>query len=191
MSNIKWSICMASVPQRREIRRRVIMLLEPQLASYNDIEFLIFEDNRKRDYGQKLQSLVNIAQGEYISFIDDDDVISESYVSTLYELMFDHVDCVTFNAHCSLNDSVTLPVYYSLSNTEPRNEESGYFRYVQHLNPVRLDKVRQVEYSGHSGADVRWSNNIRDLGLLKTENNTDKVLYYYPASTGKNREIWD
>lgn len=166
------------------------MILEPQLEGKENIELLVLEDNRKRLMGDKWQSMIDIAQGEYISFIDDDDLVSEKYVDTILPLL-DGVDCVGFTGHISINESKTLQVFYSKEYTEDRNEEIGFFRYVQHLNPIRSDIVRAVKYSGHNGADKRWTDEIKQLDLIHTENLTNEALYYYVASTEDSREgVW-
>ena len=186
---MKWSILIPSITERRELRRRVLMLLEPQLEKYNDVELLIVEDNCKRDYGSKLQSMVDIAQGEYISFIDDDDLVSERYVDTIYPLL-DGVDCVGFTGHISINDGPIMPVFYSLKNKIQENKFDGYYRYIQHVNPVKTSIVRQVPYDGHFGADTEWSSIVMENNLLNTEHYISDVMYMYLASTIENREIW-
>ena len=90
-SGVKWTIAIASVPARRELRQRILDQLDEQVAKYSDIEILVLEDNRKRILGDKRNALVDIAQGEYISFVDDDDLVSDHYIDTIYPLL-DGVD---------------------------------------------------------------------------------------------------
>jgi len=191
LSDIKWSILIPTMPSRRELRRRVLMILEPQVEKYDDIELLIFEDNCKRDYGSKLQSMIDIAQGEYISFIDDDDLVSERYVDLIYPNLDGVVDCVGFTGHISINDGPIMPVYYSSENLQPENKPEGYYRYVQHVNPIKRSIVEQVPYDGHFGADTEWSGKVAKLNLITEEKYVPEVLYMYLASTIENREIWD
>jgi hypothetical protein len=103
-SGVKWTIAIASVPARRELRQRILDQLDEQVAKYSDIEILVLEDNRKRILGDKRNALVDIAQGEYISFVDDDDLISDHYIDTIYPLL-DGVDCVGIRAHISIEGS--------------------------------------------------------------------------------------
>lgn len=190
MSDIKWSILIPTLPSRRELRRRLLIILEPQLEKYDDIELLILEDNAKRDYGAKLQSMIDIANGEYISFIDDDDLVSENYVDTIYSQL-NGVDCIGFKGIVSVNDGPIMPVFYSKKNLQPVNQEDGYYRFIQQVNPVKLEIVKQIPYEGHFGADTLWSEKLQKSGLLKTEYFIDDILYKYIASTIVNREIWE
>lgn len=192
---VKWSILMPTLPARRVIRKRMVSEIEKQLANYNDIEFLVLEDNRMREYGPKMQAMIDIAQGEYVSFVDDDDEVSPDYVSTLRSLMTG-VDCIGFTGNISIEGGPWENVYYSMGHNVWRNEPVGlgrfdYYRNPQHLTPIRTDLVRQIEWRGHYGADRDWSTRMAESGLLTTENVTPKILYYYHSSQSQNREgVW-
>lgn len=189
---IKWSILIPSLPARRELRQRLLDVLEPQIEGYDDIEILILEDNRKREYGPKMQALVELAQGEYLSFIDDDDLVSEDYIEKLYPLM-DGVDCVGMTGSITLDGESWVPVYYSLENRNWINRPPKYYkRGPQHLTPIKTNLVRQVPWEGGYGADFLWNKRILSKNILKTENicEGDPVYFYY--AEGNNREgVWD
>lgn len=189
-SSIKWSILIPTLPARRELLIRLLGVLEPQLDGYDDIELLILEDNRKREYGPKLQAMIDIAQGEYVNFIDDDDLISDDYVELIYPSL-DGVDCVGFVGQISIDSGPWENVFYSMKNTVWRNEPDGYYRSPQHLTPIRREIVAQIPWVGHRGADKVWSDKLANGGLIKTENFIDKPVYYYYAETEKNRDgVW-
>ena len=188
-SGVKWTIAIASVPARRELRQRILDQLDEQVAKYSDIEILVLEDNRKRILGDKRNALVDIAQGEYINFVDDDDLISDHYIDTIYPLL-DGVDCVGIRAHISIEGGAWANVFYS-KDLEIRNHGGEYFRPTQHLTPVRTDIVRQIPYRGHRYEDSNWSQDAKNSGLLRSENITDEVVYYYYATRVNNRVgVW-
>ena len=188
--NYKWSILMPTLPARRNLRVDMIQSIERQIAPYDDIEFLILEDNRSREYGPKLQTMIDIAQGEYVNFIDDDDRISDRYVDKIYAQL-DGVDCVGFTGAVSVDDGPWKNVFYSVENAVWRDEDDGYYRNPQHLTPIKKNIVQQVPWVGHYGADRDWSHKMAELGLIKTENYVDDVLYFYSAYTEKNRDgVW-
>lgn len=186
----KWSILVPSLPARRELRKRMLAILEPQVARYPDVELLVLEDNRSREYGPKLQAMIDIAQGEYLNFVDDDDEISEHYVDTIYPLL-NGVDCVGFSARISVEGGPFKSVFYSMKNKVWVDAPEGYYRNPQHLTPIRSELVRQIPWVGHYGADRTWSHKMSASGLLQTENVTDAVLYTYYATQKENREgVW-
>ncbi|MBT9493251.1 MAG: hypothetical protein IV107_13120 [Paucibacter sp.] len=186
----KWSILVPSLPARRALRQRLLDILEPQVARFPDVELLVLEDNRSRQYGPKLQTMIDIAQGEYVNFVDDDDLISERYVETIYPLLTG-VDCVGFTAQVSVEGGPFKSVFYSIKNTVWVDAPEGYYRNPQHLTPIRRELVLQVPWVGHYGADRTWSHKMAAKGLLKTENVSDAVLYTYFATQKENREgVW-
>lgn len=190
--NVRWTIGVVTVPARRELCKRLLAQIEPQIEPYNDIELLVLEDNRKRELGPKLQAVVDIAQGEYVSFLDDDDLISDDYVESFYPFL-DGVDAVGFTGQVSVEGGPWRNVSYSKDYGWEENS-GGFLRPHQHLSPIKTDIVRQVRWDamGHYGCDFRWSKTMRESGLIRTENVVeDKVLYYYFASQTENREgVW-
>lgn len=186
---VKWTIAIPSVPARRILRTRLLDVIDPQVAEYDDIELLILEDNRMRDLGPKRQALIDIAQGEYISFIDDDDLVAEDYVNTIYPLLR-NVDCVGFTGQISIEGAPWKDVFYSKDNGWEETSE-GYLRPPQHLTPVKTELVKQIPYTGHSREDFEWAEAMKNAGLLKTENVTTKKLYQYFATSKYNRTgVW-
>ena len=191
-SKMRWTIGIVSVPARRTLLARLLDVLEPQLTGYDDVELLVLEDNRKRELGPKLQAIVDIAQGEYLSFLDDDDLISDSYIESLYP-MLDGVDAVGFTAQVSIEDSPFKDVTYC-KDYGWEETQTAFLRPHQHLSPIKTRIVRQIPWAdkGHYGCDYRWSKAMRNSGLIQTENRVeDKALYFYFASQTKNREgVW-
>ena len=73
----KLSILIPSIPSR--IQDRMIPLyhkLQEQIRKLDnpkDVELLCVIDNKRRSIGYKRESLVYIARGNYLAFVDDDD----------------------------------------------------------------------------------------------------------------------
>lgn len=186
---VKWTIGIPSVPARRELRARLLAQLDEQIQDYEDIEVIVLEDNRMRKLGPKRQAIVDIAQGEYINFIDDDDRIADDYIETICPLL-DGVDCVGFTGHISIEGAPWRNVFYSKEHPI-KNVGEDFYRPIQHLTPVRTELVRKIKYTGHRQEDSSWARRMIEAKLLKTENTTDKVLYYYYSTKVENRVgVW-
>jgi hypothetical protein len=185
----KWSILIPTVPARRELRKRVLAQLEPQLEGYSDIELLVLEDNRSFSYGDKMQTMIDIAQGEYVNFIDDDDMISRDYVKTIYPLL-DGVDSVGITGEVTVEGANPKPVYYSVQHAEWRDEKDAYYRNPQHLTPIKRELVKQIPWNGGYGADRSWSHRMAESGLIKTENVAQGTLYYYLCTEANRAGVW-
>jgi len=62
---------------------KIMKELLKQTQKYNNIELLAFFDNKKRTIGKKRQNMLQLAQGEYVVFIDDDDKIADDYIDEI------------------------------------------------------------------------------------------------------------
>ena len=60
------------------------------------VEIRILSDNKEMSVGEKRNKLINMAKGEYFSFIDDDDLVSEEYVDQVLRKLRKNPDVVTF-----------------------------------------------------------------------------------------------
>ena len=66
---LKLSILIPSVPSRRKtFLQRILDQLESQINT-NDIEIVVLYDNKKRTVGEKRNDLLNLARGQFLTFI--------------------------------------------------------------------------------------------------------------------------
>ena len=92
--------------------KEILRQIEPYK---NEIELISLFDNKKRSIGKKRQEMINIAQGEYIVFIDDDDRISEDYISQIMSKLYENptTDCVVFDSICRVNGGINKLCKYT------------------------------------------------------------------------------
>ena len=87
----KLSILIPSTPNR--VANKMLKLftsLEEQVAKLSnpdDVELLVFLDNKRRSIGYKRESLLYIARGDFVAFMDDDDVVHDFYIEELLKLL--------------------------------------------------------------------------------------------------------
>lgn len=89
----KLSILIPSLVGRENKLAELLAVLNPQVT--DEVEVVILTDNRQQPTGTKRNRLINMAQGEYIAFIDDDDMISPSYIERMMEGIRRGVDTVS------------------------------------------------------------------------------------------------
>ena len=121
--------------------------------------------------------MINLAQGEYIVFIDDDDRISEDYISQIMTKLAENhdTDCVVFDSICRVNGGIEKLCKYG--NINKRLEWRGK---PAHIMVYASSIVKKHQYSdmGH-GEDCEW---VKRACLdIKNQTRIDKVLYYYDA----------
>lgn len=126
-----WSILIAGIPERYHTAQPLLYsLLETQsVARMNDVELLYLLDNRKRSVGAKRNDLLRAARGEYLSFIDDDDMVAENYVSKIHTAIVEArkqespIDVICFPQRATLiQERVVHECTYSLDFKERKLE---------------------------------------------------------------------
>ena len=79
-------ICSVDIEERQIKLKKLISELHRQISkNYAEeiVEILIDTDNMTKSVGQKRNDLINKAKGHFVCFIDDDDFITENYLSTI------------------------------------------------------------------------------------------------------------
>lgn len=176
-STARWTIAILTVRQRKGLLRRLLNRLESQVSD-RDIEILI-ADQEDWEIGAKRQWCLDRAEGEYFCFIDDDDLVAEDYVESIYPLL-DGIDYIGFQVQFYYDGDPWKPTYHSLryGTHAIYADEEGFYRGVSHLNPIRTEIARQGHYEGGFGEDNRWCEQVNPA----TEHYIDKVLYHYQFS---------
>lgn len=180
------SILIPTLPERTEYLKRLNGLLIPQVEPYRqDIEIVYHDAGRSMPIGQKRNELLNLATGDYTVFIDDDDIIMKEYISSIMYALISRPDVVTFNGFMTTNGKDARDFVIRLDEKyEERNKV--YYRFPNHLCPMRVDCVRNVRFpSIRMAEDYEYAKQIHDMRLLKTEVHIPNKLYHYDFRSTK------
>lgn len=92
------SILIPALPERLTLLGSLMEDLTRQ-AEGLPVEVLVFLDNRQRTLGTKWNALVEAAQGNYVTKVDDDDQVSATYVRDILQAIEQHpgVNCILFD----------------------------------------------------------------------------------------------
>lgn len=175
---MKWELLILTQPEREAYLTRLQAVLRPQVEQYPDVKVTVRNCDFTRDLGQNRQILRIESQGEYSNYLDDDDLVPANYVSTIYPLL-DGVDYIGFRLQMYTDGEKQKPTFHSLRYKEWNADQEGYYRDISHLNPIRREIALAAEMSGGFGEDARWSDALRQLGIVKTEHFVDEVMYFY------------
>ena len=192
----KLSILICSIKGREEILNNLLSLLEGQIT--DDVEILIEVDNKEITIGEKRNVLLKRARGDYIAFVDDDDLISNDYVSKILAAIETSPDCCGIEGeidHMKVkrpesNERRRQPRHryyrckqkfvHSNQYTKWYEKNNIYYRCPNHLNPIKRELAGQIMFPEMSqGEDKDFS--LRILPLLKTEVFIKGIIYYYRA----------
>jgi hypothetical protein len=179
------SILILSVPNRINTHlNKLISKIENQITQNNlnkKIEYLILIDNKIRSIGRKRNDLLNIALGKFITFIDDDDEISEDYIKEIYDAIEKNndVDVITFKQNCFIENYPKAIVTFGLKNPHEDYAPGTIFKrppYHMCIWNNRIAKKHEFLNSNY-GEDRNWIEKLNKEA--KTEYFIDKILHAY------------
>lgn len=180
---MKLSILILTLPSRRKtFLSNLLDILEPQVAQYNNVELLVLYDNKKRSVGEKRDSIISIANGEYIVFVDDDDIVTEDYVSSIMTCLNENpnTDCVVFDSICTIDDGIPIHCKYGIEYNYNHNATGNGFWTGKPAHTMVYSKklVTSASFGRMNvGEDFHWVNQVHTK--IKNQSRIDKVLYYY------------
>lgn len=178
-----------------------IPLRMAQLATLSDeiarqigdmpVEHLALVDNMKRSVGLKRQALLDVAQGEYVIYLDDDDTITENYVGYILAACQRGRDVITFRQRATINGKVGhIDFRLNAPADRPWQEDMTVTRPPWHVCAWRRDLVKDCLFPDiNDGEDIIWCQQAR--ALVKTETHIDAELHHYrfdsahTAATGR------
>ncbi len=160
--------------------KNIVDKLETQIANFNlngHVEILIKLDAGESTSGTKRQELLNVASGDYICYVDDDDDVHDDYIEDIFEGCHKDVDIISFNV-----DFIRDNFYKEIWNLGcyPNNRRNGVML-VNHLCAWRRSIAKRVSWSPFLGNsdDHVWSQPLFFAGFIKTQYHINKGLYRY------------
>lgn len=178
------SVLIPSVHTRRNtflptISERIYSLYEALSEDQQgEVEILILCDNKKMMLGEKRNVMMDMAQGDYITFVDDDDRISDDYLVELLKAIDYRKDVITFHVEVSINGEKPKICHYSKDYEKDHNRKNTYYRLPNHICCINRYIATQISFpSIPKGEDSAFSKLLKPL--LETEHKIEKVLYYY------------
>ena len=183
----KFELLVLTMPTRKEYLRQVIRLFTDQ-REYHAYSFNLRVRMCDPAYtlGENRDMLLRSSQSEYVAFFDDDDIPDPGYLESVMPCL-NGVDYVGFDVQCYIDGTPLAKVtHHALKFGGWYEDESGFYRDISHINPMRRELALAEPLEGGHGEDVRWAERMRKRHILKTERVIPKVLYHYFFRTRKN-----
>lgn len=184
---VKLSILIPTIVGREEQYNSLVSELHKQYDG-DEVEICSLKDNREMPIGEKRNKLLEMAKGEYVVSIDDDDSVSDNYIELLLKAAESGCDCASLKGVITTDGQDAQIFEHSLKYSEWRTtgNEVKYERYENHLNMIRSSIAKQFKFpETYFGEDHEWSKAIHEAGVLKTEHYIDEILYYYKYISNK------
>lgn len=159
-----------------------------QQSDPRDIEVLFLRDSGERSIGWKRNELLERSAGTFVAFVDDDDWVSDKYVSVICGALRSHpeVDCLGIKGVITFRGSHPSEFSHSIRYREIFSRGHRYFRPPAHLNPIRREIAIRYRFADISySEDFDWACRMRDDGALHQEFFIESPLYFY-----RSRRWW-
>lgn len=179
------SILICTIPERQEKFNNLKKKLFNQIFEHKvEVEVISICDNKEMTIGRKRNDLLQMAKGEYICFIDDDDDVSDDYVQLICSKTISKPDCIGTQGIITFDGTNQRQWYISKDYGRWYEENNVYYRTPNHLSPVKRELALQVGFP-----DVNFSEDNdyshRLYPLLKTEEKIEKNIYFYHYISNK------
>ena len=204
--SVSWLICMPTVPKRHELMMRQLARLLPQLEPYRGaVEVLGWRNEGHPPLGQIRDEMLGCAEAvyglkaDYVSFVDDDDLVAEDFVSSVMTALENAPDHVGFQVEYWRDGEFRYLCDHSLRHKRwqwnLRGRERSTVKLLRdftHLDPIRTSiavrgsffatqaSVGMGDYRG--GEDKAWVEQVRpslSLAAGATEMYIGRPLYRY------------
>jgi glycosyltransferase involved in cell wall biosynthesis len=164
------------MPSRKNLLTRLLNVLDPQRT--DEVEIIIESDDGQMAIGKKRNILLKKATGDYISFVDDDDLVTTHYVGKVLQAIETKPDCVGLQGIITFQGKSPRIFIHSMKYDKWFEENNVYYRCPNHLNPVKRDIALQVMFPENNfGEDRDYSQRL--FPLLKNEVHINDTIYHY------------
>lgn len=185
---MKLSILIPTLPERHHLLARINNILIPLVSRYaTQVEIKYHDAGRSMTTGEKRNQLIQNCEGEYFSFIDDDDSVPVYYVDELMKAIAFNPDVITFTGYMTTNGKNRENFTIKLGS-EYVTRNGHHYRFPNHLCCFKKSLVQHVKFPHqHMQEDYKWAKQINDRKILKNEIHLPIDMYHYDFITQKPR----
>jgi glycosyltransferase involved in cell wall biosynthesis len=186
------SILIPTLESREEQFHKLYEKLNKQITESSlteEMEIIYFMDNKEHSLGFKRNKLIEMANGKFVAFVDDDDDVSDDYIPLILNAIKENpdIDCVGIKGIITFRGKNPCTFVHSLQYKEYFSEEGMYFRPPYHLNPIKREIACRYEFEDINYCeDIDWAMRICRDQALKKEFFIDKVIYSYNSRRSSN-----
>ena len=139
---------------------------------------IVVDESEAYNIGTKRNKLLQRAKGDYVWFIDVDDMIAYNAVKLVLEACKEGSDCIGISGTITTNGKNEKQWHISKDYGSWRTENDVYLRTPNHISPVKRELTLQAGFPEISfGEDFEYS--MRLIPLIKTETKVNGNIYWY------------
>jgi len=179
---MKLSILILSLESRSHLLSRLINELEKQISENqlsDKVETLTYVDSGEKTIGSKRNYLKSIANGEYIVFIDDDDMVSEDYLTQILKAINGGYDLINFFVEKYIDNKIQETLICPNPTIDGIQIQNIFFwTNLLHICPHKRILANQIEFPNiNNWEDLEYSRKLSCL--ITSQFKVEKILYYY------------
>lgn len=170
------SILICVIPKRFALFQSLYQSLLP----LPDGVEIIIDNSMDISTGAKRNDLIRRSKGEFVVFIDDDDLVSENYISLILSAIKSNqkAHCIGIQGIITTDGSNEKQWFISKDFLTWHEKNNIYYRTPNHISPVRRDIAVKVGFPDiYYGEDYAYSMGI--LPYLKIEVLIKENIYHY------------
>ena len=183
-----WSVLIATIPGREQSLQNLMNSIREKcgrVAPDMKYEICLSYDNRETSIGRKRQYLLEQAKGRYLSFMDDDDNITDDYIEDLWMTIQGNYSCMRLRGQIN-QYTFTHSVENKLTDRMAKDEV--FLRPPNHLNPMLSDIAKLIQFKDSvRGEDLDWTIRLARNGFLTTEYTSDPSRIHYIYNMGERK----
>lgn len=175
------SIMIPTLPERKPMLLDLLTEITNQVIDTDVcVEVLVASDNKEYSCGHKREYMTSLAQGIYGWHIDDDDMIAPGALRQVIDAAGHNPDVIGLKGIMTTDGGHPRLFEHSLSHKSYYEKDGVYYRYPNHITPMKLDLMRQVPFPDKNNVeDDEWAKPMHERGLLKTEVKVTEPIYLY------------
>ena len=134
---MKLEILVPTIPSRAAMLEKLRAVLKPQCKRSARITI----DDGPGTVGVKRQRMIEQATGDYVAFVDDDDMVAPDYVARILPCLKSKPDVVGITMHVTMDghDYRPSPIFRHSLRYRENHHWQGQERTPHHLCPLRRD----------------------------------------------------
>jgi len=188
MKKRKLSILIPTLPVRLNKMVKLVNTLTTQIhkGGFSDVvQLMVDMDSKEVSIGEKRNRMVVNACGEYVVFIDDDDLVSPIYVKMLLHGINQNKDVITFKGEYWESRNKVKDIVLGMHHNN-HNTKDFFYRSPNHLCAIRRVIALKCKYPHiNFGEDSEYQVKVRKH--IKTECHINDKLYFYHFEERKSQ----
>ncbi len=183
----KLSILIRTIPQRKHLLDELLAVLNQQKTENVEI---IIDDEYPKFTGKKNNDLILASYGNYVCFVDDDDLVPEYYVEKLLEAIKENPDVITLEGWCEQTHAPEYRYIQTLHNKGWTYDDNGTLLCdATNISAVKREIALQCKVPD----DMMYfeDRNYADIlkTIAKTEIHISDIMYIHRYKTEKEYKI--